>query len=130
VSGGPLTAEHGRQTLRLMTASYSPFAATRARRLEERRAAAVQALRAAEPIVRAAGGRMLVFGSLVEGGFHERSDIDVAILGLDGEAAARVATEVDVLLSGFVADVIPEHFLPPSLCERVLDHGREPSALD
>ena len=115
-----------------MTATYPSFATTRVRHLEEHRAAAVRALGAAEPIVRAAGGHMLVFGSLAEGGFHERSDIDVAILGLDGETAARVATEVDVLLSaaGFVADVIPERFLPPSLRERVLRDGREPGALD
>jgi predicted nucleotidyltransferase len=111
--------------------TYPPFAVTRARRLEARRAAAVQALRAAEVVVRAAGGHLLVFGSLAEGGFHERSDVDVAILGLDGEVASRVATDVDVLLAeaGFVADVIPERFLSPSLRERVLGRGREPGAL-
>jgi predicted nucleotidyltransferase len=111
--------------------AYPPFAVTRARRLEARRATAIQALRAADAVVRAAGGHLLVFGSLAEGGFHERSDVDVAILGLDGEVAARVATEVDRLLAeaGFVADVIPERFLPPSLRERVLDRGREPGTL-
>ena len=41
------------------------------------------------------------------------------------------AAEVDTALrlAGFSADVIPERFLPPSLRKRILDHGREPSAL-
>ncbi|WP_448204416.1 nucleotidyltransferase family protein [Azospirillum sp. sgz302134] len=103
----------------------------RARRIAQRRAAALTALKQADALARRAGGRLVVFGSLAEGGFHERSDVDVALLGLSPGPDSDVAAEVDTLLTtaGFEADVIPDRFLSPNLRERVLRHGREPGAL-
>ncbi len=104
---------------------------TRRRRIADQRAAACRALRLAEDRVRAAGGRLVVFGSLAEGGFHERSDIDVAILGLPAGPDSELAAEIDTLptLAGFTAEVVAERFLSPSLRQRVSDRGREPGAL-
>ena len=78
-------------------------------RIAAPRAQAVQALRQADARVRAAGGRLVVFGSLAEGGFDERSDIDVAILGVPAGPDRTLAVEVDTDLSlaGFACDVIP-----------------------
>jgi predicted nucleotidyltransferase len=113
-------------------ASYPSFASVHARRLEARRDEAVRTLRAAEALAKREGGRLVVFGSLVEGGFNERSDIDVAVLGLDPPDDSRVAVEVDTLLAsaGFAGDVIPERFLCSSLRRRIQARGREPGALD
>jgi predicted nucleotidyltransferase len=103
----------------------------RARRIAERRRAAVAAVAAAEDLARRAGGRLLVFGSLAEGGFHERSDIDVALFDVAPGIDSEVAAEIDTCISaaGFETEVVPERFLPPSLRARVLRHGREPRAL-
>ena|SRR5689334_3791985 len=111
---------------------YPTYAEIRARRIAERRQQASVALAAAEAIVHRAGGRLVVFGSLVEGGFGEHSDIDVAILGISPDRDLDIAAEVDTAigLAGFTADVIPERFLKGSLRERVSRVGREPSALD
>jgi predicted nucleotidyltransferase len=78
-----------------------------------------------------AGGRLIVFGSLVEGGLHERSDIDVALFGVPAGVDSDVAAEIDTLLTlaGFTADVIAERFLGSSLRGRIMHHGREPGAL-
>jgi hypothetical protein len=58
--------------------TYPSFATLRAHRLAARRAATIEAPRAADAIARRAGGRLVVVGSLVEGNFHERSDLDLA----------------------------------------------------
>jgi predicted nucleotidyltransferase len=91
----------------------------------------MDALRIAEKRVREAGGRLVVFGSLVEGGFHERSDLDLAIFGLPSGADSQAAVEIEAMLAaaGFDVDIALERFLCPSLHERVLNRGREPSAL-
>jgi len=110
---------------------YPNFDELRSRRLAERRNAAVQAVRAAEKVAVEAGGRLVVFGSLAEGGFHERSDIDVALLAIPANRDSDVALDVELTLAdaGFVADVIPERFLSPSLRNRIAERGREPSTL-
>ncbi len=112
-------------------ATYPSYAITRARRLETRRAEAVAALREAARLAEAAGGRLVVFGSVAEGGFHERSDIDVAVCGLGPPADSELAAAVDTALAaaGFEADVLPERVMSPSLGRRVVMNGREPGAL-
>jgi predicted nucleotidyltransferase len=111
--------------------AYPSFATLRARRLAQRRADALAALRIAEKAVREQGGRFVVFGPLVDGGFGERSDLDVVILGVPSGRDSELAAEIDTLLTtaGFVTDVLPERFMAPSLRARVLSHGREPSSL-
>jgi predicted nucleotidyltransferase len=112
-------------------AAYPSYDQIRKARLDARRRDAVRILREAENTARAAGGRLVVFGSLVEGGFNEESDLDIAVFdmpsGLDDGLAVTIDTAVR--LAGFSADVIPERVLPPSLRERILRHGKEPSAL-
>ncbi|WP_404385222.1 nucleotidyltransferase family protein [Caenispirillum salinarum] len=112
--------------------TYPSYTELRARRLAERRRAALEALRDADARVHEAGGRLIVFGSLVEGRLHERSDIDVAVCGLPEGVDTDVALDVDLVLrdAGFWTDVIAERFLSPSLKERIDRNGREPSALD
>jgi predicted nucleotidyltransferase len=112
-------------------AACPTYAEIRRDRLAKRRAEAVAALLSAEGIAKAAGGRLVVFGSLVEGEFNEGSDVDVALLGLPAGPDIAVAAEVDtaISLAGFTADVTPERFLPPSLRERIERNGREPGAL-
>ena len=113
------------------SATFPPYEELRARRLRSRRAAAIDALKAADALARRTDGRLVVFGSLVEGGFHERSDLDVALCGVEPLTDSRTAVEVELALAdaGFAADVIPERSLPLSLAGRVLAHGREPGAL-
>ncbi|MBF0333202.1 MAG: nucleotidyltransferase domain-containing protein [Alphaproteobacteria bacterium] len=108
--------------------TYDELVSDRRRAL---RAVALRAVRHADAKVRAAGGRLVVFGSLAEGGFDDRSDIDLAILGVAAGADERLAVEIDTDLgrAGFPCDVIPERFLTPSLRERIERHGREPSTL-
>lgn len=110
---------------------YPSYEEIRARRTAERRAVALDALKRADALARAAGGRLVVFGSLAEGGFDDRSDLDVVLIGLPAGPDGDVAAEVDTLLTlaGFEADVIPERFLSPSLRDRVMSHGRDPGAL-
>jgi predicted nucleotidyltransferase len=115
-----------------MTRAYPTYSEIRARRIADRRASAVRALRDADAIVGRAGGRLIVFGSLVEGRFNEGSDLDVAIFGVPPDRDAEIAAEVDVALglAGFTADVIPERFLSDTLRERVLRNGRAVHTLD
>jgi predicted nucleotidyltransferase len=99
--------------------------------LAERRDAAVRAVRSAEELALKAGGRLVVFGSLAEGGFDERSDIDVALMSVPAGLDTDVALDVEMALgdAGFVADIIPERFLSSSLRDRIKERGREPRAL-
>lgn len=114
-----------------MRKRHKTYDEIRLARIAERREQALAALHCADQIARSAGCRLMVFGSLVEGGFDEQSDIDVAVFGepasSDGDPAVQIETALS--LAGFSADVIPERFLPPSLRKRILDHGCEPSAL-
>jgi predicted nucleotidyltransferase len=110
---------------------YPTFDELRSRRLAERREAAVLAVRSAEKIALEAGGKLVVFGSLAEGGFHERSDIDIALMSIPASRDADVALDVELALAdaGFLAEIIPERFLSASLRNRIKERGREPSAL-
>jgi predicted nucleotidyltransferase len=89
-------------------------------------------LREVDEMVRGAGGRLVVFGSLAEGGFREDSDIDMAILGLPPERDMAVAGNVELTFvrAGLEADVITERFLTATLRERVAVSGKEFRALD
>src|SRR5450432_4415472 len=96
---------------------YPTYEELRASRLSVRRADACRLMVAIEERAAQLDARIVVFGSLVEGGFDERSDIDVAIFGLPPGRDQEVAIEIEILISaaGYVADVIPERFLPASL---------------
>lgn len=114
-----------------MAGPYPTYAEIKARQLAERREAAMRALGRADEVVRAAGGRMIVFGSLAENRFHQGSDIDLALFGLPAPLDAQVETRVFLICEeeGFEADVIAERFLSPSLRQRVISRGKELSSL-
>jgi predicted nucleotidyltransferase len=68
--------------------------------------------------------RVWLHGSLAEGGFHERSDIDLAAEGFAPDAAPfRAAAELDELARPFAVDLVPLEDARPSLRARVLQHG-------
>lgn len=110
---------------------YPTYPELKARRVAQRRAAAIGLLRRADAMARAAGGHLVVFGSLAEGGFDEGSDIDMAILGVSPGTDAVLASELETMLAlaGFAADVIPDRFLPASLRDRISRHGLDVAAL-
>ena len=94
----------------------------------ERRAAAA---RAALPtlvrylVERYGVRRVWVFGSLVDGGFHERSDIDLAAEGLPpGAALFRAAAELDDLAAPFTTDLVPLEEARPALRARIAARGQ------
>jgi len=95
-------------------------------RLAERRSQAIDALRAIDQFVLSAGGRLVVFGSLVEGGFSERSDIDLALFGIPAGRDTDVAIEIGLRLAdaGFSANIIPERFLSTSSRQRMNKRGQ------
>jgi predicted nucleotidyltransferase len=69
--------------------------------------------------------RVWVFGSLVEGGFHERSDIDLAAEGVrSGAALFRAAAELDDLAVPFSVDLVPLEDARPALRERIVARGQ------
>ncbi|MBM4201523.1 MAG: nucleotidyltransferase domain-containing protein [Gammaproteobacteria bacterium] len=73
--------------------------------------------------------RVIVFGSLVRGRFTERSDLDLAVEGLDAErffAALAMANG----LTDRTVDLKPLESLSPHFRERVLATGREVDATD
>lgn len=111
---------------------YPTIDELRARRLAERREAAVQAVRSAEKIALQAGGKLVVFGSLAEGRFHECSDIDIALMSIPADRDADIAVNVELALAdaGFVSIITAERFLSPSLHDRIKERGREPCDLD
>lgn len=92
---------------------------------------ALAVLKQAEALARQAGGRLLVFGSIIEGGFGPQSDIDLLLLDVAAPDDWDVAVKIDTMVSlaGFRADVMPVRFVPESLKSRALANGCEPSAL-
>lgn len=97
---------------------------------EEERRRRAQAARSLLPalgrhlVQRFGARRVWVFGSLVEGGFHNRSDIDLAAEGLPGGAALfRAGVELDELASPFEVHLVPVEDAPPALRERIFARG-------
>ena len=68
--------------------------------------------------------RVWLYGSLAEGGFHERSDIDLAAEGFPpGSAPFRAGAELDELARPFAVDLVPLEDARPSVGAHVLRHG-------
>ena len=69
--------------------------------------------------------RIWLFGSLEEGGFHERSDIDIAVEGLPpGAALFRAAAELDDLPTPFAVDLVPIEDARPAVRQHILTRAR------
>lgn len=67
--------------------------------------------------------RVVLFGSLAWGGFHARSDVDLAVEGVDGPELDRAAADVERLLPGVVVELFALEDLPASFRRRILDRG-------
>ena len=69
--------------------------------------------------------KVYLFGSLLEEGFvHERSDIDLAVEGLDGRLYWQALASLWKLLPrGVELDLVPLEQAWPGLAERVLAEG-------
>ena len=66
-----------------------------------------------------------MFGSLLDGSLvHKRSDIDLAVEGLDGEVYFKALRELGMLLpEGVGLDLVPLEDAWPELAERVRMEG-------
>jgi predicted nucleotidyltransferase len=86
---------------------YPSYAELHARRLAERREAALATVREAAAAIAQLGVGLRVFGSLAEGRFHRDSDLDIA---LEGPEAALAEAERRVIEAawahGFEVDVV------------------------
>jgi predicted nucleotidyltransferase len=109
-------------------ARYPTYAEIVARRRAERRDLLLRAARAAEAAARERGLRVIVFGSLATGDVHERSDLDIALVGPGREA---YAAEGEVFFAaarlGVDADIVALERANPAFRERILRDGRDPA---
>jgi uncharacterized protein len=102
----------------------------RFRRAEESRQERARKARALLPtlvrhlVERYGARRVWLFGSLAHGGFHERSDIDLAAEGLPpGHELFLAGAELDDLASPFRVELVPLEDARPEVRERILSRG-------
>lgn len=111
--------------------AYPDWASLQARHIAERRARAVRAARAAAAAAAPFGVRVIVFGSLATGGFHRRSDLDLA---LEGPVPAMERATGPVFGAaadkGFEPDIVRLDLASPRLVERIGETGRDATSLE
>ena len=66
---------------------------------------------------------MYLFGSLAWGGFHEGSDVDLAVEGIAPDRPAQAATEASAA-AHHVVELFALEDLPDAFRERVTSEGR------
>jgi predicted nucleotidyltransferase len=103
----------------------------RAQRLLETRGARAREARRLLPrlvrrLVEGYGARRVwLIGSLVEGGFHERSDIDLVVEGIEGAAIYRAGAELDEMAAGLCGvDLVPAEDAYPDVLEKARSRGQ------
>jgi len=110
---------------------YAPYLegwrerAAAAARAADRRAGEARRLlpRLVDHLVRVYGVRRVVlFGSLAEGGFSMRSDIDLAVEGLSG-SLFQAGADLDELAAPFRVDLVPLEDAWPAVVARVEETG-------
>jgi uncharacterized protein len=67
--------------------------------------------------------RIILFGSLVKGTFHQTSDIDLAVAGIPPEQYFRALAAVHRLSDSFQIDLKPLEDLEPPFYQRVMQTG-------
>jgi predicted nucleotidyltransferase len=94
--------------------------------LEQRRQANLASLPAAARALRAAYGarRVVLFGSLAWGGFHWRSDVDLAVAGVPADLVGRAMAEAS-RIAGVTVELFDLDALPESFRARILAEGTE-----
>jgi len=98
----------------------------RTQELEARQRQAWEVARQAAEILKGEFGaqRVLVFGSLAGAApFHERSDIDLAVWGLDERLYYRAVGQLQSLDPEFPIDLVEFEHAKPSLQERIKRDG-------
>jgi predicted nucleotidyltransferase len=96
--------------------------------LSARRQAALIAARGAAGLLKTSFGatRVLLFGSVAAAaGFHERSDIDLAVEGVPPDHFWRAWAALDDLGSGFEIDLVDLTYARQSLVDEVARSGIE-----
>jgi predicted nucleotidyltransferase len=88
------------------------------RRADRLRGSVVEILRAGLP----QGGRAWIFGSLAWGGFGERSDLDLALSGVEQGRALALELSLSRAL-GVEVDLLSLEDLPPPFRARILEDG-------
>lgn len=67
--------------------------------------------------------RVIAFGSLVRGGFHERSDVDLAVWGLDGRAYYGAVSRLLDLDPTLPIDLLRAEEAAPQLLDSIEREG-------
>jgi predicted nucleotidyltransferase len=113
-------------------ARYAATARARARRqrqaLEERQALAWGVARKAATLLKTEFGvqRVVAFGSVTRpASFHARSDIDLAVWGLDERTYLRAVSQLLDLEPGFSVDLVEAEYARPELLKAIQREGTE-----
>ncbi len=69
--------------------------------------------------------RVVLFGSVVTGGFHERSDIDLAVEGLDAERFFAACAAAEKAAEGFPIDLVSMETARPWVADVLRRDGIE-----
>ena len=114
----PVTATDTARHLRARAADQTRAAEARAARL-------LSALPAAADLLRTRYGvtDVVLFGSLATGTFTDRSDVDIAVRGLDPTHYFAALADLMALFAGPV-DLVRLEQAPPSLLDRIASEGR------
>ena len=121
----PITQEQMERYVRTAQAR----AAARRKRLEERRARAWAVAQQAAVILKTEFGaeRVLAFGSLLQPRlFHERSDVDLAVWGLDERRYLRALARLLDLEPDIEVDLVEAEQARPALLRVITREGKEP----
>jgi len=100
-------------------------AAVRARAAQDRAARLLAAVPAAAELLRSRYGArdLVLFGSLATGHFTDRSDVDLAVRGIDPSDYFAALADLMELFGGPV-DLVRLEQAPASLIARVVEEGR------
>jgi len=114
----PVTATDTARHLRARAADQTRAAEARAARL-------LSALPAAADLVRTRYGvtDVVLFGSLATGTFTDRSDVDIAVRGLDPASYFAALADLMALVAGPV-DLVRLEQAPASLRDRISNEGK------
>lgn len=120
-------------TQALSSAKMAGYRATALQRMvQEQRALALRQARAWELARRAARllkdqhgvQQVALFGSLARGhGFHSRSDVDLAVWGLNEKAFYRLVSQLQDLEPGIEVDLVMAEDMSPALIDAVEREG-------
>lgn len=93
---------------------------TRLAQLEQRRAAGMTTARQAANVLRQKFGaeRVVLFGSVLGDGFHETSDLDLAVWGLPESLYFKAIAQIDGL-DGFTIDLVEAQHALPHIAEAI-----------